>query len=322
MKVSKIIITLIGILIFLYLIYNIGLDKIISTFKNFNLFYFPLLFIILLTNYFLASLNIWILVKNLNKVSFFECMKYNFFTIFYSAFMPGKLADFFIIYYFKQHKVKIAESSAIIFFDKSISLILKSILGVFGALILLKRFDLLFFSIPLLIILLVILMFLALFSSRFRSIVRKYILRKYSYLLKGFFKNIKIYLNKYKKELFYNFLITVVKVILETLFIYILFLAFGLKVNFIIVLLVFNLLAIINFVALPIGISGLGTREALGVIVFGLAGINRAVVLNSYIIKIVLIYFVNLLIFIKYHNELNLLKKSKIFKKIKRKIRI
>jgi len=281
MKKSKIITTLIGLIIFIYLIYIIGLDKIISTFRSFNLFYFPLAFIILLISNFLAGLNIWVLIKNLNKISFFECIKYNFFTIFYSTFMPGKLADFFIIYYFKEHKIKISESSAVI----------------------------------LLLILLVLFSFVLLFSKRFRNLIRRRILKKHSYLFKGFFKNIKTYLNKHKKELFYNFLITVIKVILETLLIYTLFLAFGLKVNFLVVLLVFNLLTIINFVALPVGITGLGLKESLGIIIFGLAGIDRAVVLNSYIIKIILIYLVNLLVFLKYSGELNLLKKSKLFKK-------
>jgi len=315
MKKSKIITTLIGLIIFIYLIYIIGLDKIISTFRSFNLFYFPLAFIILLISNFLAGLNIWVLIKNLNKISFFECIKYNFFTIFYSTFMPGKLADFFIIYYFKEHKIKISESSAVIFFDKSISLILKAMLGIFGALFLLKKIDLVFFGIPLLLILLVLFSFVLLFSKRFRNLIRRRILKKHSYLFKGFFKNIKTYLNKHKKELFYNFLITVIKVILETLLIYTLFLAFGLKVNFLVVLLVFNLLTIINFVALPVGITGLGLKESLGIIIFGLAGIDRAVVLNSYIIKIILIYLVNLLVFLKYSGELNLLKKSKLFKK-------
>ncbi len=320
MKKSRIIFSIIGILIFIYLIYNIGLEKIILTFKNFNIFYLPLLLIILLIGHFLAGLNIWVLVKRFKKISFYNCMKYNFFTVFYSAFMPGKLADFFIIHYFKQHKIKLGETIVIIFFDKIISLVLKALLGILGVLVLLKRFDLLFFGIPLFIILAILFGILLLFSNKFRSLIRKYILRKYSYLFKGFFKNIKIYLKKYKKELFYNFLITVVKVIFETLLIYLLFLAFSLKIKFIIVLLIFNLLAIINFVALPIGISGLGTREALAIIVFGLAGIEQAGILNSYIIKLILIYFVNLLIFMKYSDELNLFKKSKFFKNLKKKI--
>lgn len=322
MKKSKILVSLIGIIIFIYLIYYIGLEKIIETFKSFNLFYLPLLLVILSISYFLAGLNIWVLVKRLDKVSFLDCIKYNFFTIFYSTFIPGKLSDLLIIHYFKQNKIDFGESSAIIFFDKATSLILKCILGVFGSFLLLNKFDLLFLGIPFLIIIIIFLLFVSLFSTRFRNFIKKYILRKYAYLLKGFFKNIKIYLSKYKKELFYNFLITIVKIFFEALLIYLLFFAFGLKTNFIIVLFVFNLLAIINFVALPIGISGLGTREALGIIIFGLAEINQAVVLNSYIIKIILIYLVNLLIFLKYSNELNLLKKSKIFKKIKKKIKM
>jgi uncharacterized protein (TIRG00374 family) len=321
MKKTKLIVTLIGILIFVYLIYNIGLDKIILTFKNFNLAYFWLSIIILLITYYLAGLNIWVLAKHFRKVSFFNCIKYNLFTIFYSTFMPGKIADFLIIHYFKQDKINFGEGGAIIFFDKSISLILKSVLGILGALLLLKKFDVLFLGIPLFTIIGIILFSITLSSKKFRGFIKKHILRKYVYLLKGFFKSIKKYLKYYKKELFYNFLITVIKIIFETSFIYVLFLSLGLKVNFIVVLLIFNLLAIINFVTLPMGIMGLGMKESLGVIIFGLAGIDRAVVLNSYILKIILVYLIDLFIFIKYSNELNLLKKSKFFKKIKKKMK-
>ena len=129
MKKSKIIISLIGIIVFVYLIYNIGLNRIIETLKNFDFFYFGLAMIIFLISYYLAGLKIWVLVKHLKKISFPNCIKYNFFTIFYSTFMPGKVADFFLLYYLKQHKINFGETGSIIFFDKSISLILKSIFG-------------------------------------------------------------------------------------------------------------------------------------------------------------------------------------------------
>ena len=322
MKKSKFIALIIGILIFAYLINKIGLDKIIFTLKNFNPLYLPILLVILLISHFLSGLNLWILTRHLKKISLINCIKYVFFTIFYSVFMPGKLADFLIIYYFKKKNISIGESSAIIFFDKIISLILKSILGILGVLLIFDKFNLILLSLPIIIIFVIILSIIILSSKTSRNLIRKYILRKYSYLFKGFSKKIIEYLKGYKKELFYNFSITVIKIIFETLLIYLLFLAFGLKSNFILILLVFNLLAIANFFISPIGISGGGVREGLGVIIFGLVGIDMAIVLNSYIIKIILIYFINLIIFIKYHNELNLLKKSKFFKNLKKKIKI
>lgn len=315
MKKSKIILIIIGLIILSLLVYLISPTKLVDAFKNFNVLFLPLIIIIMLIEYFLAALNTWVLVLPYKKVSIFKLTKYTFFTLFYSTFTPGKIADFFMIFYLKRNKINVSKSTLIILFDKSISLILKSVLGIIGAIFVLKKLNYLTIGAPLLIIIAISFLFLIILSKRFRNFIKKVILRKYSKLFKGFSKNFKKYIKNNKKELFYNFLITVVKTIFETSLLFLLFLSFGQMANFIDLLLVFSLLTVINFLFFPIGISGLGIREALGIFMYSTINIDPAIVFNSYILRLLLVYLLNYLTFIKYSSELNLIKKSSSFKK-------
>lgn len=310
-------IIIVGIIILSLLIYKIGLENIFNTLKNFNLLFLPLIIIVLIISYILAGINIWVLIKPYKKISILKPIKYVFFTLFYSSFTPGKIADFFMIFYLKKNKLSVSKSTIITIFDKIISLILKSLLGIVGAIFILKKFDLLTLGVPIIMIFLLIFLFIFLSSRKLRDLIKKFILRKYSKIFKGFSKDLKKYIKNNKKELFYNLLITLVKTIFETALLYLLFLSFGQSINFIKILLIFSLLSIISFIAFPIGISGFGIREALGIIMYSTINVDPAIVFSSYMIRLLLIYVINLLTFIYYPSELNLIKKYNFLKKVR-----
>jgi len=316
-KMKKPLLIIIGLFLLSFLIYKIGIKEITETAKNFNFLFLPLIIVVFLISYILAAINIWVLLRPYKKISIAKLIKYVFFILFYSSFTPGKIADFFLIFYLKKDNININKSTIITIFDKSISVIIKSLFGIIGALFILKELNLLFIGIPIIMIFLMILLFLILLSKRFRDIIKKLILKKYSKIFKGFSKNLKKYIKNYKKELLYNGLITILKTIFEATLLYLLFLSFGENTNFIKILLIFSLLSVVNFIILPIGISGLGLREALGVIMYSAVGVNSAVVFSSYILRLIIVYLTNLITFLSYSKEMNLIKKHKLFDKVK-----
>ena len=308
--------SILGISILIFLIYNIGLSNLIGTLKDFNFIYLPLIIIVLLLSYTLAGINIWILIWPFKKISVLNSIKYVYFTVFFAAMLPGKLADLLLLHFLKKEKLTISQSTIVVFFDKIISLLLKVALGLIGAIFVLKEFNFLFIGIPLITLAIIGISLIVVNSKRFREFIKKSVLRKYSSIWKGFSKNLKNYQKEYKVYLGYNTLVTLIKTIFEALLFFLLFLSFGQYVDPIKVFFVFSLLSIIILLAFPIGISGLGVREALGVVIFSMIGVDSAVVFNSLMLRIFLVYIINFGTFIKYHDELNLLKKTKIWKKI------
>lgn len=316
MKKSKVIISIIGLIILALLIYKIGPSDLIETLKSFNFNYLPLIIITLLLGYVLSAVNIWILTMPFRKVSLINTTKYTFFTLFFAVFIPGKLAELLMIHFLRKEKLNTSQSTITVFYDKIVSLFVKVVLGLIGAIFILKQFNFLFIGLPLIASLIIVLALLAINSKKFINFIKKNILRKYSFIWKDFSKNLKAYKKRYRIYLGYDFLVTLIKSFVEALLFFLLFLSFGQHVDVIKVFFVFSLLSVIILLAFPIGISGLGVRELIGIIVFSTINVNAAIVFDSFMLRIALIYLISLILFTKYHDELNLLKKSKILEKI------
>ena len=94
--------SILGISILIFLIYNIGLSNLIGTLKDFNFIYLPLIIIVLLLSYTLAGINIWILIWPFKKISVLNSIKYVYFTVFFAAMLPGKLADLLLLHFFRK----------------------------------------------------------------------------------------------------------------------------------------------------------------------------------------------------------------------------
>src|SRR3989344_5524190 len=227
MNKKRIIFSILGISILFYLIYNIGLSNLFETLKNFNLVYLPLIIMVLLLTYILAGINIWVLILPFKKIPVLNSIKYVYFTLFFATILPGKLADLLLIHFLKKEKLTISQSTIVVVFDKIISLLLKVVLGLIGAIFILKEFNFLFIGIPLITLGIVGISLIVVNSKRFTEFIKKIVLRKYSSIWKGFSKNLKNYQKEYKVYLGYNTLVTLIKTIFEALLFFLLFLSFG-----------------------------------------------------------------------------------------------
>ncbi len=315
MKLSKIVGLLLGVVIVFLIVKSIGGNNLINVLKNFNFLYLPLIIVALILDYVLGGLNTWIIVRGFKKISLFYLIKATFITLVYAAFLPGKLADLLIIPFLKRKKLSLSQATISIGLDKIISLLIRVLFGLFGAIFILKKFNFLFIGIPLMALLITLFIILFTHSKKIKEIIKHKLLKKYSFLFKGFSKNLKYYIKKNKKYLFYNVIITIIKTFLEALLFFFLFLSLGQETNIITLFFIFSLLSIIMLLTFPIGISGIGVREGIGILVFGLVGVNSAVVFNSFILRLILIYLINLVTIIIHREELNVLKETALIKK-------
>ena len=141
MTKSKVLFLALGIIIFLLIIYGIGYDKLIETIKNFNLYYLPIIFILLVLSYILAALNTWVIGSGFKKISFKYVVKATFISLVYATIIPGKIADLLMIPLLKKQKLNFNQSATTLFLDKMISLFIKSILALFGVIFIIKKFG-------------------------------------------------------------------------------------------------------------------------------------------------------------------------------------
>lgn len=278
-KILNIIRFFVGFFILFILFYRIGFKKIIITFKEINLFLLFISVIIYLIFFLIGSLNLKILVDSLTKrINFLKLTKYYFLSWSIGLLAPGKIGDFSLVYFLKKENIPLGRGIVIPLIDKLVTIIVLSILSIVGFFVFFTGMDALKLMVLLLIGFLVIVFFI---TDLGRTLIKKYILRKYSIKFKGFSKTFFYFLKKKKRILFLNFLLTITRVIITSMIYFVLFISLGQKINLIYIILINAIGTIIALI--PITISGLGIREVTAVFLYNQIGVLNEITVTVYL---------------------------------------
>jgi len=288
MKIPKLIKIIISLLILLILIKIVGPEKLLEIILNINLIYIIPVVIIYILTFFIAAWNINILLNGIKtKIVFKKLLRYTIISWSLGLVSPGKIGDFSMVYFLKKEKVKIGSGFGIVLIDKAITLFVLLLFALLTTVILLTKKD---FFIVLVIIILAFFGTIIILNKKTREIIRHKILGKYSKNFKGFYKTIEFIIKNNKKELTYNFLVTILKWVISGINVLFIFLGLGASGNLVLITLISASLIIFNLV--PITFHGIGLKEAAGIYLYGLIGISGEVVIVTYIIFNILAYSV------------------------------
>ena len=272
-----------GILIICLLIYKIGFSALCETFKNIDIrLYFLFLLISVLTNFILGTLNISILLSKIKKINFSKLLSFYSLSWALGLFVPGKLGEFSIVYFFKKEEIEIGKGTAVAIIDKFITFVVLSIFSIIGFFIFFSFYDALKIS---LIIIFVIILFLILITNKKIMILVRKIIGGLSNKFSGFSRTFKHYLRHNKKILLYNFIITSVKWIITGISVFVLFRAFGeTNIGIVNIILVNSIVLIAGLI--PITINGLGIKQLVALFLFDKINVNPSITLSVYIVTL------------------------------------
>ena len=127
------------------------------------------------------------------------------------------------------------------------------------------------------------------------------ILRGYAKNFTGFSRTLFYFFRKKKLILFANVIITVLKWVLMTLLVFVLLLAFDIKINFLLVFLANVTTMIISLI--PITINGIGLKESAAVLLYFRIGVPATITLSVYLITLVISYIQSILFFSLYFDK-------------------
>jgi len=281
------------------LIYNIGIKSILETISRINLFYIPIILIIILITNFFGTWKIILFLKATDiKISFIRLYHLYFLSWCLSLFMPGRIGEFALIYFFKKRGASLGISSALVVMDKIIGVIVTFLIALIGIF--------LFFSLTqsLKIISLLVLLIgggiFIIFSNFGRKLIKRFILRKWESKFAGFSKTLFSILKK-KKIMSYNFVLSAIKWVISSFVVYTLFLALGQKVPVLMVILVTATSAIVSLI--PISINGLGIRESTAVFLFTLVNVSPALSTSVFLIIIIINYIIAAIYLLLFFNQ-------------------
>ncbi len=287
---------ILGITILSFLIYKVGFIEILTTFQKINLITIILVIGIKILSLLVGNFNLFILLKPIyNPIRYWRLLKYYVSAWYISFFFPSKIGTASIIYFLRKEKIETGKLSALFVLDKILTLSWIILLAAPGFFI--------FLDINQSMILISILMagslgvLFFLFHEKGRQFIKTFILRKYAHIFTGFSQILKRYIKKEKKTIILNYAATITRWMLDSISLFILFVAFGCHVKFSFIFITRAVIAIIALI--PLTANGLGIREGLALFFFRETCPNSSVILSVYLTMLVLDYL-TLFIFFAY----------------------
>jgi len=276
-----------GFAIIAVLIYKVGLSKIFDTLMNLNLINIPILIFIFIAMFTIPTFNINLLLRSVKfNLPFLTVMRYFISSWALGLFLPAKLGDFSLAFFLKKDSVGLGTGFAVVFIDRFISFFAICIFAGIGAVLLLDKNPVLIFA---LIIVLIALVLIFVKSDLIKRLVEKIFVNKYINLT-GFHEALRHYFRK-KRILTFNFAISVLNILLQTLFSYILFKNYGADIGFLTILFISSIVKLVALIPLTPGGSGL--KEVSAVYLFGLVSINASITASVYITILIFNYLIS-----------------------------
>lgn len=277
----------IGIILFVYLLIKLNIGKILEQVLEINKFYL-IVALLLVLFYLLFQTLKWHVLARKQKipVPFRESFKINLMSNFYGLVTPGKLGAVMRAEYLKKYS-NIGKGLSNFVIDKALDLTsLFSLAIILGFFVLRERLNLMFMT-YMIILFFILLVTFFIFYNKKRSkflleiVHRKLIPQKMKEKAKETFDSFYEDLPK-KGALISVFILNLVAWIVNYVVVYFVALSLGIEINFIYFIAIYPIATLVA--QIPITISGLGTREATLIGLFGLFGIGAVKVFSMSLI--------------------------------------
>jgi uncharacterized protein (TIRG00374 family) len=309
---------IIGVLLFIYILYNTGIEKITSTFVLIPLYFFILAFLPFFPRILLRTYR-WeyICKKQKIKISYFNLLKIYLIGLYYGLVTPLGIGwHVRSLYLKKRSKSSIEKCLANSMIDTSTQYLAQLVLAFFGSIILIEFFPGIF---PLILIALALnLAVFSIFLKKssgsklvkifIRPIIPKRYKGKFDKFLESIYEDI-----PRLRDLVFPLFIDFVLLILAATQTYIIALAFSVDVPYLIFVLI-TIVCVTISTLLPVTIGGLGIREGAFVVILSHYNVAPAVAvvisLSGFIVKIVVPSMIGLVLSFKEKLEIEELKKE------------
>src|SRR3989338_507730 len=272
-----------GLFVLAILFLKIGIEEIVKTISGSNILILFLAPLVYITSIFISSQNVKLLSDTVRKIPSWSMFRYSMFTTSISLFLPGKLGGFSMVYFLKKEGIPIGEATSILTVDKIITVAVLGTFSVIGASFLFGIVN----SVWLLLVLfaLIVAAIFVLYSDLSRGLIKRYILRGYSAIFKGFSKIAIEFVKNHKWRIGVNAGISLAKFLFNGLVPFTIFLALGQNVGIMYILLI--MCAELSVAIIPITLNGLGLRESIGFVLYSSIGIPPAIIAGRYVIGLI-----------------------------------
>ena len=290
---------LIGIVLFGYLLIKLNILEVLKQVAETNKFYLLIAILLVFPFLFFQTLK-WHVLARKQKITigFWKSFKINLISDFYGLVTPGKLGSVIRAEYLKEHS-SIGKGLSNFVVDKVLDLIsLFSLAIILGFIVLREYLNLMIMNYLVFFFLILVLCFLIFYNKKqskffLKFIHKKFVPKKMKGKAKATFNSFYEDLPK-KRSLFEVFILNVFSWIVNYSVVYFIALSLGININFLYFIAIYPIATLVA--QIPITISGLGTREATLIGLFGLFGISNVKVFSMSVLGLLIMAIIPSLI--------------------------
>jgi len=287
---------LIGIFLFIVILFNINIKETISILQGINI-YLLLLLLFLRFIYVLVKSISWKTLLSAKKIEISTYKSFWIYSIglFIGMVTPGRVGDLIRVVYLKKDNIEIKKSLITVIIDRIFDLSLLFLLGYISMFFLMEIFMKNIYYLSVFIVLSIILILIVITNRRSTDkllvfIINKIIPKKYKIKAhteyKGFLGEIK---SIKTRKLFTAFLISIIAWILYYFQMYLAVLALKINISFIYVIIIISIAGLVNLI--PISLSGIGSRDLAFIYLFAYVGLSKEIAVSYSLLYLFLIFF-------------------------------
>ena len=295
---------IIGIIIFIYIINDIGIEKIGSAFSSIPLEYFLLALLLFIPRWLLSSYK-WYFISKKQKMDFklFFLSKIFLITLFLGSITPGAIGLHIRIYYLKtKSKASLEKCLTNSLIESGLSLITGLLIAFIGSIILIELYP----ELPIIILpffIFYLSVFIVLLEKRggnklFNILIRRFIPERYKTTIDKSVESLYQDIPKIK-DMLIPFLIEIIVWIFAAIQVYIIAQAFLINITFYEFILI-SIISVVISNILPISIGGLGIREGAFVFLLSKFGVQSEIAfvisISGFLVKILIPGLIGLII--------------------------
>ena len=295
---------IIGIIIFIYIINDIGIEKIGSAFSSIPLEYFLLALLLFIPRWLLSSYK-WYFISKKQKMDFklFFLSKIFLITLFLGSITTGAIGLHLRIYYLKtKSKASLEKCLTNSLIESGLSLITGLLIAFIGSIILIELYP----ELPIIILpffIFYLSVFIVLLEKRggsklFNILIRPFIPERYKTSIDKSVESLYQDIPKIK-DMLIPFLIEIIVWIFAAIQVYIIAQAFLINITFYEFILI-SIISVVISNILPISIGGLGIREGAFVFLLSKFGVQSEIAfvisISGFLVKILIPGLIGLII--------------------------
>ena len=283
---KKIAISLLGLILFIYIVLSTGIEAILSVFAGIEPLKFSIALLLIIPVILLKGFKQWLLLQPFKKsTSVIENTKIWLVGYFFGSASPAKSGESIRALYLKRaFGVSLGEGLAVVFLERVVDLFVLfglAFIGLFFLVLFIEVEPYILIALAAFFVLFVVALLLFLKKEALRFIFRPFFNRfapqKFKQDIRNgfhqFYESISVYQKK-RKVLFAVCLITLISWAIILFQFYIIALSLGIEISLPFFTFIYPIIVLVE--VLPISISGIGTRDAASVLLFGLVGVAAA----------------------------------------------